>query len=232
MRLESLFLRKNRGLLKNAARKKKGELCSLSSSYCSWHVPRGCRGPSDPLLMPGALCLSSQGAACPALSCVPTLCSDSWSTAGPTSQGSGLPSASSTRNYRASESVIGEAGPHCSSQWPLRARSYLLNRAPAPPAGQLFIVLDSSLRILCCRAGLQLLACPASLLLPGLPLPGRNNKPIYLCSSGALSMCSPLEGRSQEDQRACTVAIGKEEDGQRSQGGTDAVWLVAVGCET
>ena len=45
-------------------------------------------------------------------------------------------------------------------------------------------------------------------------------------------MCSPLEGRSQEDQRACTVAIGKEEDGQRSQGGTDAVWLVAVGCET
>ena len=154
----SVFLGKNRGLHKNAARKKK-ELCSLSSSHCSWHVPRGCQGPSDPLLMPGMLCLSSQGAACPALNCAPMLCSDSWSSAGLMSQGSGRPSASSTRSYRAFESGTGEAGPHCSSQRPLRAR-------------------------------LQLLACPASLLLPGLPLPGRNNKPI--CAHQVLSACAVL----------------------------------------
>lgn len=103
--------------------------------------------------MPGMLCLSSQGAVCPALSCALTLCSDSWSSAGPTSQGSGPPSASSTRSYRASESGTGEAGPHCSSQRPLRATSYLLNGAPAHPAGQLFDVLDSSLWILCCEQG-------------------------------------------------------------------------------
>lgn len=148
----SVFLGKNRGLHKNAARKKK-ELCSLSSSHCSWHVPRGCQGPSDPLLMPGMLCLSSQGAACPALNCAPMLCSDSWSSAGLMSQGSGRPSASSTRSYRAFESGTGEAGPHCSSQRPLRARSYLLSGAPAHPAGQLFNVLDSSLWILCCGQG-------------------------------------------------------------------------------
>lgn len=51
-----------------------------------------------------------RGAACPAPSCVPMLYSDSWSSAGPTSLGSGPTSAPSTRSCRASESGTGEAG--------------------------------------------------------------------------------------------------------------------------
>lgn len=108
----------------------------------------------------GVLCLSSQGAACPAPSCAPTPCSGSWSSAGPTSLGSGRASAPSTRSCRASASGIGEARPASQA-------SGLPREIVPPPQLQLTV-----------RAGSPQLWTPAT----GIRAAGGDAAPCLLCS--------------------------------------------------
>lgn len=138
-----------------------------SEEECSWrtmHVePTLLTGPPGALTLPPhatVLCLSSQGAACPALSYAPMLCSGSWNSAGPTSLGSGPTSAPSTKSFRASGSGTGEAGPRFSSRRSVQAR-WSSPPAPAHAVGQLFTDLGSGHGV---QAGgrLQLPVCCAS----------------------------------------------------------------------
>ena len=154
-----MFLLKKRGSLRTLYLKQLPLLMA-------W--PRGYQGPSDPLLMPGVLCLSSQGAACPAPSCAPMLCSDSWSSAGPLSPGSDPASAPSTRSCRVSESGIGETGAPLLK--PVASAGKII-----PPHQLQVTPLDSSSSSWTPASGIYAAGRDAALCLLCIPVPARDS---------------------------------------------------------
>lgn len=164
--------------------------------------------------MPAVLCLSSQGAVCPAPSCAPTLCSGSWSSAGPTSLDSGLASASSTRSCRTFESGIGEVGSRFSSQCPLEASLCLLTSS-CLHRWTPFAALDCSQRRPHCWQGCSSVSAVHPCSHQGFLFQAEIIKPLVpiRCCQHAQSS----GGRTQKEQRAGTAAVGRVENGQCSR---------------